>query len=242
MKQTCMIALCDILGFKNLVEQNALDTVVQDHLGWLRKSLHHAIHQGEFPHEIPSLPVLQAQERLGLAWFSDTFFIYTRDDTNQNVTALLDCLRWLLFETMFEVGTRVRCGVSYGEVFIDPANSTYVGVPLIEAHELEEGQAWSGGALTPHAVSRCEEIARTEGQKSDAIVQYEVPLTGDKTLNTYAIDWTTGIHQGFELPWSPTRDKPSKEEWVNQADICKKWGNTRLFHDIVCDTCRKRRS
>src|SRR6267142_3368546 len=100
MKKNYTIAVCDILGFTNLVQENPLDTVIQTYLGRLRKSLHHAIHQNEFPNEVPSLQALQAQPEVGLAWFSDTLLIYTREDTDHNLMALLSCLSWLLFETI----------------------------------------------------------------------------------------------------------------------------------------------
>lgn len=240
MKKNYTIAVCDILGFANLVQENQLDRVIQTHLSTLRKSLHHAIHQGEFPDEVPSLQALQDQDALGLAWFSDTILIYTQEDTDHNLMALLSCLSWLLFETIYTVGTRLRCGVSYGEAFIDAENSIYVGKPLIEAYHLEEAQAWSGGALTPQATKRLPEVARTGEYYIDwPLVSYEVPLKTNQTLETYAIDWTIGIHRYFELLWSTNHDVPPKEEWENKPDICMKWQNTKLFHDNVCKTCRK---
>ena len=239
MKKNYMIAVCDILGFTNLVQENNLDTVIQTHLATLRKSLHHSIHQGEFPSEAPSLQSLQDQKALGLAWFSDTILIYTQEDTDHNIMSLLSCLSWLLFETIYTVGTRLRCGVSYGEAFIDADNSIYVGKPLIEAYRLEETQLWSGGALTSQAIQRLPEDARTGDYYIDwPLVPYEIPLKDNKTLRTYAIDWTIGIHRGFELFWSRTHDVPPREEWESRPDICTKWQNTKLFHDNVCKSCR----
>jgi hypothetical protein len=241
MKKNYTIAICDILGFTNLVQENPLDTVVQTYLGRLRKSLHHAIHQNKIPNEVPSLQALQAQDEVGLAWFSDTILIYTREDTDHNLMALLSCLSWLVFETIHTVGTRMRCGVSYGEAFIDPENSIYVGKPLIEAYRLEEEQAWTGGALTIAATQRLPKGAPAPWpQRGDwPLVLYEVPVKNNKTLKTFAIDWTIGIHRPLKLVWSDTHDEPPKADWAKSPDICTKWLNTKLFHDSVCRACKK---
>ncbi|HEY44510.1 MAG TPA: hypothetical protein G4O11_11070 [Anaerolineae bacterium] len=234
------IAMCDILGFSDLVQEKPLDSVVQDHLGWLRKAAHHSVHKGEFPSELPSLRALRDQSHLGIAWFSDTILIYTLEDTDENVRALTSSLGWLLFETMLEVDTRLRCGVSYGEAFIDAENSIYVGQPLIEAHRLEQSQEWSGGALTREVVEHLPADVRAGKYRDWFLVPYSVPLKDGKTLETLAVNWTIGAHRDLELPWSQTHATPPKEEWENEKrrDICEKWQNTKLFHERVCKFCR----
>lgn len=238
MKSNYALAVCDILGFSILIQENSLDDVVQVHLRRLRKALHHSIHKGEFPVEAPSLQALQDQSELGLAWFSDTILIYTLEDTDDNLRALTSCLGWLLFETIY-ARTRLRCGVSYGEAFIDAENSIYVGKPLIEAHRLEQDQVWSGGALSLEAVERLPTYARTGEYVEWFLVPYQVPVKGNGTLETLAIDWTIGVHPPPGLRWSETSAVPPEDEWEKSPDICEKWKNTKLFHDRVCRSCRR---
>ena len=154
MNRDYLIAVCDILGFSNLVENNPLEVVVDKSLGWFRKSLHHSVHKGTFPKATPTLKQLQSDTNVGLAWFSDTILLYTKRDTDEAVRTLLSVVGWLIFETILEGNTKVRCGVSYGPAFVDPDNSLYVGRPIVDAYRLEQRQEWAGGPLTPEAVDR----------------------------------------------------------------------------------------
>jgi len=233
------IAICDILGFSNLVQDNPLAEVVEVHLARLRKALYHSIHKDDFPSQSPSLKALQDQTNLGIAWFSDTILFYTLEDKDENLRALVNTLGWLLFETIFTIGTRLRCGVSYGEAFIDTENSIYVGEPLIQAFRLEQAQAWSGGALTREAVERLPADARTSGSVDWFLVPYTVPLKDGKTTETIAINWTIGVHPHLDLQWSQSHATPPPEEWKKRPDVCTKWQNTKTFHDRVCRYCRR---
>jgi hypothetical protein len=94
------IALCDILGFSDLVRQTDLHSLVERHLAWLRRSLHHSLHKHTFPAEIPTIVELNAHEKLGIAWFSDTLLFYTRMDDDDALRELYQTVGWLLFETM----------------------------------------------------------------------------------------------------------------------------------------------
>jgi hypothetical protein len=239
MKKNYTIAVCDILGFTDLVRKNDLDSIVGDHLGWLRKALHHSIHKEKFPSEAPSLLALRDKSLLGLAWFSDTIVLYTLNDTDDSIRALTSCLGWLLFESIFTVGTRLRCGVSYGEAFMDTENSLYVGNPLIDAYYLQQRQDWSGGALTQEAVERLPVEARTGIYYADwFLIPYDVPIKENKTIRTLAIDWTISIHPHLEFPWSDNYTEPIIGDWLKRPDVCRKWHYTKAFHDTVCRSCR----
>jgi hypothetical protein len=130
MKAKYTIAVCDILGFSSLVERASLDDIVNDTLTWLSKALHHSLHGGNFSDGSMTLTELQAHPNVGLSWFSDTILLFTRRNDNDCLQSLLQCLSWLLFETMYVSTVRVRCGISYGEAFIDPENSLFVGLPI----------------------------------------------------------------------------------------------------------------
>lgn len=238
MKQNYAIAICDILNFTEFVQNNQLDYVLKSSLGWFRKALHHSIHQEEFPSDVPSLTQLQSHSELGIAWFSDTILIYTLEDTKKCLQSLISSISWLLFETMFTEDTRLRCGISYGEAYIDAKNSLFVGKPIIESYHLEKKQAWSGGALTTSAMQRIPEYARSGGYADWNVVAYSVPLANNSTFDTLAINWTMGIHPNFELRWSKKHSEPTPEDWKKQREVCEKWKNTKIFHDNVCRSCK----
>ena len=239
MKGKYTVAVCDILGFTDLIQRYSLEQVVNDHLAWLRKSLSHAIHKGDFPADVPTLGELQDQSQLGIAWFSDTILIYTLNDTEDALRALFSCLGWLLFEQIVGGALHLRCGVSYGVAHLDAQNSLYVGQPIIDAYHLEQSQAWSGGALTAAAAERVPQPIRSDGSLDWFLSPYHVPLQNGGTVETLAVDWTAGLHPSpLHLRWSNTHDVPTPEDWQQHPRICEKLKNTKGFHDDVCLYCR----
>jgi len=233
------IALCDILGFSDLVKRTDLRTLVDTSLAWLRRSLHHSMHKNNFPAEVPTIEELNAHQKLGIAWFSDTLLMYTRMDEDDAVLELFQTVGWLLFETMFNGGTRFRAGIAHGEAFIDATNSMYVGEPIIEAHRMEECQNWSGAALCPSALKRTPAYAQNGEYADWWIIPYSVP-TKSGVCETLAINWTTGIHKPSAfLPWSSESPEPTVADWEARRPECEKWRNTKTFHDHVCRHCNR---
>jgi hypothetical protein len=234
------IAVCDILGFSRLVEDNPLESVVDGALGWFRKSLHHSVHKDGFPEASVTLKQLQTHSDVGIAWFSDTILMYTMRDTDDCLRSLMSSIGWLLFETNMAGRTRIRCGIAYGKVYVDETNSMYVGRPIIEAYRLEKRQAWSGAALTESAIQRVPDYARAAQFPEWWLIPWKVPIKNAPAEQTLAINWTLGFHDSpFILNYSGQHAEPTSSDWAQDPDICEKWRNTRDFHDNVCEDCKK---
>ena len=231
------IALCDILGFSDLVKENLLDAVIDDVLGWFRQALYHSINKNAWPEIVPTFDEIDKNSKVGLVWFSDTILLFTREDTDESLQELLQTVEWLLFETMHYT-TRMRAGIAYGDAFIDPINSMYVGVPIIDAYRFEQKQQWSGAALTKSASDRVPDFARKGRFANWPIIPYNVPLKNNKTISTLAVNWTWGIHTELPLNWSGKNREPTTEDWASRPSVCEKWQNTRQFHLDVCEQCR----
>jgi hypothetical protein len=229
--------MCDVLGFSDLVKGKSLDAVVDDVLGWFRQALHHSINKNGWPEIVPTFDEIDKNSKIGLAWFSDTILLFTREDTDESLQELLQTVGWLLFETMHYT-TRMRAGIAYGDAFIDPKNAMYVGVPIIEAHELEQQQQWSGAALTASAIERVPEFVRNGKYADWPVLPYNVPLKENKTFSTLAVNWTFGIHDQPPFCWSEKSEEPTPEDWASKRSVCEKWQNTKQFHLDVCDQCR----
>jgi len=231
-----MVAVCDILGFGEYVKSTPAQTVVDSSLSFFHKTLCHSIYKISFPKEKPSLQELRKQSRLGLAWFSDTVLLYTRNDTNEDCKELINTVAWLLFENMFSPFTRIRAGISYGESYMDTVNEMYIGKAIVEAFEIEKNQAWAGGALTTAAEQRIPDHALKGSRFNWHLVRYPVPMKNDKKVqSSLAVDWTFGDHNGFDLRYSKNHNNIISEE----NDIFKKWENTVQFHSAICCWCRK---
>jgi hypothetical protein len=237
-KDRYTVALCDILGFRELVQASAIDRVMGN-LAWFSKALHHSLFHEDFPEQPVPLTELQAHPNVGVAWFSDTALLFTRRDDDDCLQSLLQTLNWLLFETMMVRPVRLRCGVSYGEAFIDPANSLFVGAPIVDAYDLERDQQWSGGALTEDAVRRLPAGVADSRFADWPVVPYTVPLKSGPRA-TLAVDWTFSEHPpGTFLPWSPSSLEPTQRDWKERQDTCEKWQNTERFHRTICRTCSR---
>lgn len=236
--QTYLLAVCDILGFSQLVGSNRLVDVVEHALGWFRMALHHSIHKNGFPEGVPATSELDRHAHVGVAWFSDTVLLYTKQDTDESARELLATLGWLLFETMIQGNTRIRAGVAYGDALIDPENSIYVGKPIIEANQLEKAQQWAGAALTESAVLRVPASARTGRFADWWLVPYAIPMKDRSSFKTLAIDWNLGIHaHGWRMLWSKESAIPSPHDWKENAGLCAKFMNTKAFHETNCHEC-----
>jgi hypothetical protein len=236
-----LVAVCDILGFSNLVEQNPLDQVVDGALGWFRRALHHSIHKDGFPPEVPHKAETDAHEHVGVAWFSDTVLLYSLRDDDEAARQLIMTVGWLIFETLLSSGrTKIRGGISYGEARMDRENSIFVGKAIVDAYRLEKRQEWSGAALTETACDRIPEYARSGGYADWWVIPYGVPLKDGLTTNTLAINWTWGIHHPPWLRWSESAESPTDADWQDKPDICRKFINTKAFHDALCHHCNPR--
>lgn len=235
-----MIAVCDILGFKSLIERSTLEEVVGGSLAWFRRALNHSIHGNEFPSEPPPTADLYTHPNVGVAWFSDTVLLYTKHDTDEAVRELLMIVGCLLFETILEGTTKIRGGISYGQAYIDHENSIFVGSPIVEAHLLEQEQQWAGAALTATASARVPKHARTGKYGDWWVTPWDVPLKNGKTMPTLAVNWNWGIHRiDWVLRWSPESDEPTQEEWQKRHDLCVKFMNTKGFHEAHCQDCKR---
>jgi hypothetical protein len=238
MRPKYFIAVCDILGFSDLVRDNDLDFVVEHSVGWFRKSLNHSVHKIKFPTEIPPTEDLDKHPKIGVAWLSDTVLFYTKEDTDESIQELLSTVAWLLFETISEGRTKVRGALAYGEAFIDAPNSLYVGTPIIEAYSLEQEQQWSGAALTQSAIDRLPPLARSGEYADWWLVPYDVPLKNKSSQNTLAVNWNQGIHHpSWRLRWSKSSDLPLESDWKDKPSVCEKFVNTKIFHELHCFYC-----
>ena len=228
-----LVALGDILGFKNTILSTPLEMVVQHYLGFFRRALQHAMEAKGWPDPPADFAALRRQSSLGIEWFSDTIIIYTKEDTDIAATNLVRVVNWLLFETLYHHATRLRFGIDYGELHVDANAGQLVGRALVGAHQLEANQRWAGGALTPAAMQRLPQDAQ------HYIVRYPVPLKSDECPSAHAINWTQGVHLGLAIPLAPDRATPHEHD---PADVVEKWRNTLAFHATVCDTCHRHHS
>ncbi len=243
MEHRRMVAVCDILGFTGLLDSRPLQQVVSSHLDYFRRALDFAVRQRKAADNVISLSALREQQRVGVAWFSDTVLLYSLGDSDEDCRRVIETVAWLLFVTMFKSTTRIRAGIGYGELYVDAANEVFIGPAIVDAHRLEKAQEWAGGALTESAAKRIPPAVADDWKEryfSWYLVPYRVPLKrqGGGARDGLAVDWTRGIHDYQKFPWSGASIVPTREDRQTRRDVVTKWRNTKKFHHDVCDNCR----
>lgn len=98
-----------------------------------------------------------AWNNVGYAWFSDTFVVYSNDDTIESFDAIDNISRWF-FYSLITANMPVRGAVSCDSFYADSDNGLFFGEALIEAYEYGEAQDWIGFLLCPSAEERLKQL------------------------------------------------------------------------------------
>jgi hypothetical protein len=234
-----MVAVCDILGFGDLVITRPLQEVVYYHIKNYQAALASSIPQ--FPNVAiqPSDREIITQGLVGYVAFSDTVVIYSLTDNYESYRNVINAVSRLLARHIKWPNLRFRIGIDYGDFYGDIEKNIYVGRALVEAHELEKRQNWCGAALTNTAA---EKINRTSFN-NNFLTRYDVPIKGTQTRQTESlmvIDWTKFPHKKVnrEFSWLPREYGFGIPITEKQHDMERKLSNTEIFHLEKCDLCK----
>ncbi len=124
------------------------------------KAIYFCLHQEHIDKDSVDYRDFQTQGRVGFAWFSDTILLYSLEDNEEGYMKVIETASWLLSLTIALSYYKLRIGVSYGKVYIDPESHLYLGQPIVDAFLLQEKQEWSGGALTSSAEEKVPQAIR----------------------------------------------------------------------------------
>ena len=229
-----MVAVCDILGYSNLVESSSLHNMIDLHLNNIKnliKSSTHYINRNKDVYPSPSL---------GYSIFSDTVFLYSLSDTYEGYRSVLHAVYSLIRQPMFTPIYRFRAGISYGEFYHDKKESLYTGKAMVEAYKLEKIQQWSGAALTETAADKF----KNKSPESDLLVDYDVPVrlpTGSTHKILSVVNWTYGPRHP-EIPgkpnWMEREEKGVRVDFYKDKNVEQKILNTEKFHSDNCIQCQ----
>lgn len=128
-------AFFDLLGFQRLVEQKSLEYVI--------------------PIYDQILLDLKAKARpkkkygIDYSWFSDTFIIYSTDDSLESF-ALIEQASRLFYQKLILRHIPVRAAITVGELYTQKKRNIFLGQAVIDGYKYCESQNWLGLILTPH--------------------------------------------------------------------------------------------
>ncbi len=168
------------------------------------------------------------------AWFSDTFIIYSDDDSQQAFAAVEKMCRWFMTALIWRK-IPVRGSISCGRFYSDEAHSVYFGPALIEAYEWSEGQDWIGLVLCPSCIEKLEKLNRSATDYKYYVEHATAPFMksplGDSCRCAACIlgDWVkTGDSDTSDL----LRDLREMRDEQNDEKIIRKYKRTIDFIEL----------
>lgn len=206
----CWVGFLDLLGMKRLSKS-------EDHIPYF-VALSQAIEQ--FRDRVKAW-----DNDVGYAWFSDSFLVYSNDDSKASFLAIDSICRWFSY-FLITGNIPVRGAISCGQLYSDRKNNLFFGKALTEAYEYGEAQDWIGLILTPSATDHLEQL-KLSAKKLNSYAFTEIPYNkklGSLTKNLPACiigNWT-----------GPNRCVDSLNNMLGQITedkIKKKYERTLIF-------------
>lgn len=229
-----LVAVCDILGFSELVRRTSLDEMIKYHINNYHNLIRASIPKSSKVYQ-PSSHESIEQQLVGVAIFSDTALIFSLADSKRSYDQVIYAAVSILAQPILYPEYRFRIGISYGDFYHDATKNIYVGKALVEAHELERKQNWSGGALTREA----KEIVGD----NDFLTDCNVPIRheGQQIFRGHCVlNWTLAKHDVVtaETGWLNRNDYLASFNEKKRQKIERILENTERFHYGECNQCK----
>lgn len=213
-KQIRYLAFLDILGFKDLIENNNLSEIVKLYEKF-EPSLLYSMAVSNIGYRLDnlsehSLPTAE-KTHLNSLFISDSIIIWTDDDNPNGFVDLVSVVKQHM-KLAIEFGFPLRGAITCGELEIKTGNygmtkklnsfNTILGLPLTKAYLLENTAEWSGCIIDDDAIkhynltvnfskSRQPNVLDLEGlMRLDFIRPYKVPMKTGQIKEFYTVNWT----------------------------------------------------
>lgn len=164
----CWIAYFDILGFKKLVSQyeGNIDSFAK------------IIYKNVLDEIIKRCDRIsdELDKKVDYAWFSDSFILFTEDDTSASFSSLETAL-WEVIQKMMFRKHMLRAALSVGEFYANKERNTYIGPALIDAYEYAEKLEFIGQVMTPKAHDKLS--GPGYGINTFKYSEYQVPIKSE---------------------------------------------------------------
>jgi len=215
----CWAAYFDILGFKEFVL--GFDDPENPHC--------YGVFVAElYNHMLESFSEYTCGSRVFTAWFSDTFLLYTADDSYESFVSIAHRAASLC-SVLVARHRPVRGSLGTGRLYAEQEKSIFIGSALIDAYKYGEKQNWIGFVMTPKAEDKFNSIPKDDGRKKTPwgccdYCKYDVPMKG-----------------GHEKLWTAKIGRfPGVREVINQGangsnEYREKYKNTLDFIDECSD-------
>ncbi len=209
----CFVAYLDIMGFSRKVRENLYAANID---------LDNFLFATEFFKE--------NADGISLSVFSDSVFVFTKQDNVESVNNFLTYLSCLILSS-FSEQIPLKGAISYGQVIIDEDRNKFLGVPIIDAYKLHNKLFYFGVVIDDKAYKRIQELKQVDHYNLfRQLTPIKPDKRDDKDIIITRIEYQLHYNLNWPLPYKP-EDKKSIELLdctnSNEAQIYKK--NTLEF-------------
>lgn len=229
----CWVACFDILGFKEAI----LGFEQCQGVGRLDRFAD-VIYNGEILKKLEQSRE-NLQDRIYICWGSDTFVLYTPDDSDTSFKVINSKANIFFREMIWRSPSyMMRGALGTGQFYADKQNNVFLGSALIDAYEYAEKQNWIGFVVTPSAEKRIGDIESMLNIQSHTLLyqytQYDVPVKKKESRNEIRciVEDTELLfaakiqsYPAIKRFFLPRRKRTLQKEWA------KKYENTRRFFE-----------
>ncbi len=166
------------------------------------------------------------EPRIEKTWFSDTFLLYSSDNTKSSFIEI-DLTTRSFISDLILAGIPVRGAMACGDFYADKHNNVFFGQALIEAYNYGENQNWIGFVLSPSADEQLTEVGLPANKMPSKYARWNIPCgkLDPGSLPAFIIG-ASGKTNGRN-PWL---DKLSEmKNRLNDSRIIEKYENTISF-------------
>lgn len=206
----------DLLGFTSLVKNQKIEEVIPLYQNVIEHLTEHA----------------QLKKRSGLiySWFSDTFIIYSKDDSEKEF-AYVEHVGRLFFQKLILHRIPVCAALTHGALYSQSRMNIFVGPALIDAYNYAENQDWLGFVLTPTVFERLKDTSLALAARPHyRLVTQPGIIRCESTGPVYAFAFNNGTVNGSS-PYLPALAEMQKEA---PPDAKKKYEKTIAFAKRHC--------
>ena len=221
MNGDCWVAYFDILGFRDHVLR--FDYPAHPHC--------YAVFVQEiYERMLKSVKQWAYEPRIFCIWFSDTFLLYTSDDSYESFVAIAHSASSAC-STLVMRHYPARGALGTGRLYADRGRNIFVGSALINAYEYGEKQDWIGFVITPEAMKKFNNrVGPVEGGGKTPwpYYEYDVPIKGANGKACTERLWAANIGQ---ISYVRTVINDGANSKYPKVKI--KYENTRKFLDSL---------
>ena len=203
------VCLVDIMGFKDRVQRNSHERIYNELL-LLSKAIDDAKIYLDIAHD---------EDFIRFVTFSDSVFIFTKDDSKVSFNSFIMVVSWIMADSMKNT-LPLKGAIAHGLITIDKERNLYFGQPIIDAYILEQQIHYYGVVFHSTAFNfYCENsyniipdsaLPLTPFDIRRLIIEAKTPLKSGSSQHLN-IDWATSLQadakSSKEIDKAPSADK-----------------------------------